>query len=211
MELEQIIDYYFNKIKELNIDKEVCNDYWTSDRVYKQVHDLLRVIIIKGRNYLLTDSFIDYTGYDAEIIQHLVLLCGNEYDIVNALERYVDFMFEDIIDPENHLDMRYFLLLDKDLQKEVIDIVNLSSHYKNCPEFDKYGYYELNSIIRIVFAYYLYNNRKDNIHELCDIFLNDIDKTYESLFLNSIRSGFSDDLIKFVLYKVRSKEKKEIK
>ena len=74
MELEQTIDYYFNKIKELNIDKEICNKYWTSDRINKQVRDLLKVIIIKGRSYLLTDSFIDYSGYNAQIIQSLCLM-----------------------------------------------------------------------------------------------------------------------------------------
>jgi len=210
-DLEKTTNYYYNKIKELNQDKDEYINFWNSSDRYKQICDLLKVIIIKKRDYLLTDSYLDYIGHSNQLINGLVLLCNEEKFVFNGLERYFDSIFSDLTDPNVYVDANYFTFLDEDLQKEIIDIASRLRYYEYRDGYEGYDFFELKCIINLVFAYYIYTRRKDNIYDMCDIFLKDIDKTYETLYLYHVGPGYTDKLIEFVIGRLKNKEGKTIK
>lgn len=213
--LNEQVENYFEKIKEFNQDKLAYKGFFESEKNSKIVHDLLKAIIYKKRDYLLTDSFMDYIGYNGELLYHLALLCGSYYNVIFSLEAYFHEMMDDILDMGHRLsDLIYYNLLDKTFKKEIIDIVNRCGKYKDYSEFFECKYYcffDISRIISIVLAYYLYRDRKDNIYEFCDIFLNNIDSTIDLIYLNDARMLEYERLVDYVILKITNKVKTIIK
>ena len=213
--IDELVKEYYNKIKEHNIDKEDYRNFWDDPIRREQICHLLKVIIEKDREYLLSESFLEYMGDDDQLINNLVLLCSEDYFVIECLERYFHVIFEDIltVDINNHLSKKWFLLLDKTFQKEIIEILNRYQHLWRHDGVGPNGHYELGCIIRVVFAYYLINKRKDNIYELCDIFLDNLDWTYESLYFYNIKNVLyiPEDFVNFVFSKLESAKTKDIK
>ena len=77
----------------------------------------------------------------------------------------------------------------------------------------------VSAIVCFILANYVVNHKQGDVCEQCDIFLDDPEKTLDSLYLNDIykdykRTNYKEDvtnLINYISYKIENSEQKEIK
>jgi len=186
---------------------------------YNETHikELLDEIVSNNLDYLLTDSILDYSVFNGKISSDLYQIVNNQNSQIDFLTGYFRHVLKDYRD-FGGLGCQYSKLLDDDLKKAVINVLKRFDKLSNSFDFFNYRSVDLQKIIYIVLSYYVINNRQDNIDELYDILFSDPYQILDSLYMNSIKDQISDfpieyddNLYKFVLSRIKTKNTKVIK
>jgi len=183
-----------------------------------RIKNSIREMLENNYDYLLTDSFLNYIAFGRDQYYKVENLKKDKYALLLAMRYYCYIMADDLIDREFPIYYAFVDLLDKDLRNVIVYAVRRVYKYRDVPGIGDYYFYHLFQIVAIILEYYIINHQEDNICELCDVFLNDVPRTYESLCLNNVHDvhGYSkieDDkrLIDFVFSKLKAKSKRIIK
>lgn len=217
--VNKLIRYYCSKL-----------DYYTDthfkdlpirDTIREKVIKSLRVIIEKDREYLLTDSFLDfctfYGDYDLDI--HLHYLSSDYNDVIYCLMYYFLETLEEFLHRMKDNYLSFANMLDKDLQLIMEELARRLLPIERIEDRGSYGKKDLINIVCFILANYVVNHKQGDVCEQCDIFLDDPEKTLDSLYLNDIykddiRTNYKEDvtnLINYISYKIENSEQKEIK
>ena len=217
--VNKLIRYYCSKL-----------DYYTDthfkdlpirDTIREKVIKSLRVIIEKDREYLLTDSFLDfctfYGDYDLDI--HLHYLSSDYNDVIYCLMYYFLETLEEFLHRMKDNYLSFANMLDKDLQLIMEELARRLLPIERIKDRGSYGKKDLINIVCFILANYVVNHKQGDVCEQCDIFLDDPEKTLDSLYLNDIykddiRTNYKEDvtnLINYISYKIENSEQKEIK
>ena len=217
--INKLVRYYCTKI-----------DYYTdthfkglpvSDSTREKIIKSLKIIIEKDREYLLTDSLLDfctfYGDYDLEI--HLHYLSGDYNDVVYCLMFYFLETLEEFLHRIKDNYLSFANMLDKDLQLIMEELARRLLPIEGIKNRGSYGNKDLLNIVCYILANYVVNHKQGDVCEQCDIFLDDPEKTLDSLYLNDIykdykRTNYKEDvtnLINYISYKIENSEQKEIK
>ena len=217
--VNKLIRYYCSKI-------DCYNDTHfkgipVSDSTREKIIKSLKIIIEKDREYLLTDSLLDfctfYGDYDLEI--HLHYLSGDYNDVVYCLMYYFLETLEEFLHRIKDNYLSFANMLDKDLQLIMEELARRLLPIEGIKNRGSYGNKDLLNIVCYILANYVVNHKQGDVCEQCNIFLDDPEKTLDSLYLNDIykdyrRTNYKEDvtnLINYISYKIENSEQKEIK
>lgn len=215
----ELVHYYYSKIEYYYNDH--FKNFSTRKSVREKVIDHLKTIIDKDRDYLLTDSFLDYCtsygDYGLDKCLH-ALSCDNNEVIYCLMFYFLETMEEYLHRIKDHY-LTFATLLDNDLH---LIMRKLSKRIKPIEEIKlrgRYGRDDIKNIICIILAYYVINHKQGDLYEQCDVFLDDPENTLDSLYLNDIYNGDNTSsneeevnyLINYISYKIENNEQKEIK
>ena len=206
----------------LECDKNHFSDIGISPECYHYVCESLKKIVNNDLDYLLTDSFLDYSVFhgEYELKQRLNGLNGNKYEVINSLMWYFEYIIEEYLYRIPGYYYTYAKLLDDDMKEAMSYVSGRIKIYDRNMYRDGYSFEDVKHIVGIVFAYYVLNKRQDNIYELCDIFIDDINKTLDGLCINNVNLACNEidhnlqnieRLIDYVYSKIDNKNNKEIK
>ena len=213
---EEIVKEYLNKI----IDN--CNRYYPLGAIEKDksLKGYVESIVNQNLEYLLDDALVDYICTDDIIGLALNQLQKSFHERLRMLSRYFDKLL-DQLEFRGALkgSQRYLDLLDDELKNAIMDADDRLCELRY--SFDKYpySYLDLKFIVSVTFGYYIINHREDNIYDLLKVFLDDPNKTLDSLFVNDVANqnsdGLSDDyeqrFIDFVFSKLDNRLNREIR
>lgn len=191
-----------------------------SDGLSFAIYIQLESIIKDNLDHLLTESFINYLGRSKDIYMDLQRLHNDHYSRIELLTEY----FNNLFDAEALLedDMSsvsgevFFETLDSDLKNVIENICCRVFNLDNAMTISHQSMFDIINIINITFAHYVINNRESNIYEMCDLFLNEPEKTIDIININNVKEGnkystITNRLIDFVIYKLENRATKEIK
>ena len=217
--VNKLIRYYCSKIDYYNDTH--FKGIPVSDSTREKIIKSLKIIIEKDREYLLTDSLLDfctfYGDYDLEI--HLHYLSGDYNDVVYCLMYYFLETLEEFLHRIKDNYLSFANMLDKDLQLIMEELARRLLPIEGIKNRGSYGNKDLLNIVCYILANYVVNHKQGDVCEQCDIFLDDPEKTLDSLYLNDIykdykRTNYKEDvtnLINYISYKIENSEQKEIK
>ena len=217
--VNKLIRYYCTKIDYYNDTH--FKGIPVSDSTREKIIKSLKIIIEKDREYLLTDSLLDfctfYGDYDLEI--HLHYLSGDYNDVVYCLMYYFLETLEEFLHRIKDNYLSFANMLDKDLQLIMEELARRLLPIEGIKNRGSYGNKDLLNIVCYILANYVVNHKQGDVCEQCDIFLDDPEKTLDSLYLNDIykdykRTNYKEDvtnLINYISYKIENSEQKEIK
>ncbi len=208
MEKDILIDNYIKKI--INYRRtHIPNDSF-SNRLIDALKEFLSKIIDNKLDFLLTDSFLDYITYHGDIYNNLKGLSGNLHDQVYELNRYFDHLFNDLRERLFASYYTYSDLLDDNLREAIQTILKRYDDY--CRVGSSFNFRDLKLVLKTVFSYYVLNKRQENIYDLCDVFLDNIDRSLDGLVVNnvsdvteSLRLEDLYRLIDYVFYKLNNR------
>ena len=193
-----------------------------SDGLSFAIYIQLESIIKDNLDHLLTESFINYLGRSKDIYMDLQSLHNDHYSRIELLTEYFNNLFveaeallED--DMSSVSGEAFFDTLDSDLKNVIENICCRVFNLYNVMTISHQSMFDIINIINITFAYYLINNREGNIYEMCDLFLNEPEKTIDIMKINDVNgednkySTITNRLIDFVIYKLENRATKEIK
>lgn len=217
--VNKLIRYYCSKI-----------DYYTdthfkglpvSDSTRERIISSLKVIIEKDREYLLTDSLIDFCTFygDYDLDKNLHNLSGDYNDVVYCLTYYFVETMDEFLHRMKDNYLTFANMLDKDLQLIMEELASRLLPIDGIKSRGLYGINDIQNIVGIILANYVINHKKGDIYEQCDIFLDDPEKTLDSLYLNDVcKEGGTTShkeeisyLTQYIAYKIDNSEQKEIK
>ena len=217
--INKLVRYYCTKIDYYNDTH--FKGIPVSDSTREKIIKSLKIIIEKDREYLLTDSLLDfctfYGDYDLEI--HLHYLSGDYNDVVYCLMYYFLETLEEFLHRIKDNYLSFANMLDKDLQLIMEELARRLLPIEGIKNRGSYGNKDLLNIVCYILANYVVNHKQGDVCEQCDIFLDDPEKTLDSLYLNDIykdykRTNYKEDvtnLINYISYKIENSEQKEIK
>ena len=188
---EELIKYYINKIKLHHANH--YRRYKYSNSTIIEYERLLSIIIDKGLDYLLTDSFIDCLISTGRLYSGLRAIGEEGKSMTTELTYYFDYLFDSRKLRQVECKFTYYDLLDDDMKQAINIIYDKLFQYEKNFERGLYNFRALKEMILATFAYYVINFRKDNIYELCDIFLDDPEKILDYLCMNNIYDKYSSD------------------
>ncbi len=217
-EIEKKINDYFQVIEMNNSDFSNYQEEFNNPKKIAEIRLYIRKMIAHKIDYILTDSLADFIGYEHKLFNNLKDLSSKDiYTVIPILQKYLNSLFCDVY-KESYAYWTYTRLIDKDLEDALKYASNRLLSYRDHPGNEYYGFYQLCSVIHTVFAFYLLNGRKDNIYQMCDIFLDNVEQTFDSLLVNNVGNigGYSKieadhRLIDYVLSKLDNRETREIK
>ncbi len=192
-----------------------------SDGLSFAIYIQLEGIIKDNLDHLFTESFINYLGSSKDIYMDLQRLHNDHYSRIELLTEYFNNLFveaeallED--DMSSVSGEAFFDTLDSDLKNAIENICCRVFNLDNVMTISHQSMFDIINIINITFAYYLINNREGNIYEMCDLFLNEPEKTIDIININNVKEGIkystiTNRLIDFVIYKLENRATKEIK
>ena len=133
------------------------------------------------------------------------------YYFLETLEEFLHRMKDNYLSFAN--------MLDKDLQLIMEELARRLLPIERIEDRGSYGKKDLINIVCFILANYVVNHKQGDVCEQCDIFLDDPEKTLDSLYLNDIykddiRTNYKEDvtnLINYISYKIENSEQKEIK
>ena len=209
---EKLIKNYLEKF--INSYNKYFAPTTLSNSTIKEVRNYIYSLVNKGIDYLLTDSLIDYMCYEGIILKSLKKLNSGNYQLIAFLVEYISKIDVALSFKEKGEEAHTYLI-DKDFEEALSTISN--SVYKTIMNFQNNRYYDVRYLIYITFAYYLINNREDNIYDMCNIFLNEPDRILDSIKINNVfkdeatNSEDEERLIDFVFSKLGSRSNREIR
>jgi len=197
----KLVYQYLRKIDKYNTDHFGKVGITYAARV--EIEKYLRLIVNNKLDYLLTDSFLDCSIFygDYSAVEALKRLSGDKYDLISSLTDYYDAIFFEFFYRMPEYLYSYAVLLDDELKEIIQNIVKKLDQYKKISMREQYGYDDILKIIYIVFSIYTINHRKDDIYEMCDVFLNDVDRVIDMLIINNVYG----DLYKLPSFKQRER------
>ena len=183
------------------------------------LHESLMMILDNNLEYLLTDSLLDFVSHydDKETVAFIKKLNGSIYDIIDLLKYYFGKLFDELLYRDPDLYCSYIYELDDDLKRSTNIIAKELKSLRELATKENYNYNDIQEIIYIIFAYYVFYDREEDIFELCNTFLDDPGRVLDGINFNNIHddniTNAEEDkrLIDFVLRTLNNRNQKEIR
>ena len=208
--IDERVEEYYKKLEEFNSwhaaiyqVKASCNE----------LHQFFRQIIELNRDYLFTDSLLDYCtsymGLHDRIRNYTRSDDHVKYEYMHYLSEMIDQCNE-----EEMYHRTYFKLLDPEMLEAVKKVSDrVKKMYEDYDEIHNYlG--DIKRIYELILYYYAINGRKDNIDEMCDIFSEDAYKLLDTFYFMGFRNdayGYINNKDAFDEYIISEIEKAKVK